>query len=313
MNLSRMGHCAPTVMQTMLDVSDTEAEWLVKMTAGLPGGIGNTGGECGGVTAPLLLLGLRHGGEPNHRGLPLIVYEGHDLLRRFSACQGTTSCREIRGHDRVPLRCLGVVRQAPSLCAQTLCSDCTGALSEEQVEAYGTLYAHWREQEFHCAHAVLHRLSPTVPESRDLRDACSGILGGTVFTGMTCSAFTAGVIALGLSLGRLENSRVRVLRMLGKMAVGGDAFADDVNAFNEVMNLGHELSRWFVTEFGSTQCRAITQCDFSTMEGVRRYIEGGGTARCRAIAESVARRVHEMIESVEAQRPAPRDRCAGGG
>jgi hypothetical protein len=55
-NLLRMGHCAPAVMQTLLDVSDTEAEWLVKLTAGLPGGIGNTGQECGGVTAPLLLL-----------------------------------------------------------------------------------------------------------------------------------------------------------------------------------------------------------------------------------------------------------------
>lgn len=50
-NLLRMGHSAPTVMQTLLDVSETEAEWLVRLTAGLPGGIGNTGAECGGVTA----------------------------------------------------------------------------------------------------------------------------------------------------------------------------------------------------------------------------------------------------------------------
>ena len=35
-NLLRMGHCAPAVMQTLLDASDTEAEWLVKLTAGLP-------------------------------------------------------------------------------------------------------------------------------------------------------------------------------------------------------------------------------------------------------------------------------------
>jgi hypothetical protein len=45
-NLLRMGPCAPTVMQTLLDASDTEAEWLVKLTAGLPGGVGNTGAEC---------------------------------------------------------------------------------------------------------------------------------------------------------------------------------------------------------------------------------------------------------------------------
>lgn len=32
--------------------------------AGLPGGIGNTGGECRGLTAPLVFLGLRHAREP---------------------------------------------------------------------------------------------------------------------------------------------------------------------------------------------------------------------------------------------------------
>ena len=28
--------------------------------------------------------------------------------------------------------------------------------------------------------------------------------------------------------------------MIGMMAAGGDAFADDVNEFNRVMNLGHQ-------------------------------------------------------------------------
>ncbi len=56
-NLLRMGHCAPTVMQTLLDVSATEEEWLVRLSAGMPGGIGNTGFECGAVTSPLVMLG----------------------------------------------------------------------------------------------------------------------------------------------------------------------------------------------------------------------------------------------------------------
>ena len=48
-NLLRMGHCAPTVMKTILDISPAEKEWLVRLSAGMPGGIGNTGFECGGV------------------------------------------------------------------------------------------------------------------------------------------------------------------------------------------------------------------------------------------------------------------------
>ena len=69
-NLLKMGHCAPTVMETLLDASDTEAKWLVKLTSGLPGGKGNTGAECGGVTAPLIIIGLRHARDAVCDGLP---------------------------------------------------------------------------------------------------------------------------------------------------------------------------------------------------------------------------------------------------
>lgn len=299
-NVLRMGHCAPSVMQAMLDVSETDAQWLVKLTAALPGGIANTGGECGGVTAPLVLLGLRYGQESSVvQGLPVVVYKGHDLLRRFTSCQGATACREIRNDARVPVRCIGVVRQAPVLCAESMNADCTAAISAVQQEAFGRLYAHWREQEFHCAHAVFSILGDAIPITQELLNGSSGFMGGMVFTGMTCSALTAGVMALGLMRGEIENSHLRVLRMLGKMAVRGDAFADDVNAFNKIINRGNRLARRFQIEFGSTQCRAITQCDFCTIEGAQRYIAGDGTARCRAMAQSVARRVRSMIQPAD--------------
>ena len=63
-------------MQAMLDVFETDAQWLVKLMAGLPGGIGNTGGECGGVTAPLVVLGLRYGQEKLVQGLPVVGLQG---------------------------------------------------------------------------------------------------------------------------------------------------------------------------------------------------------------------------------------------
>ena len=295
-NVLRMGHCAPSIMQAMLDVSGTDAEWLVKLTAGLPGGIGNTGGECGGVTAPLVLLGLRYGREKTVQGLPLVVCKGHDLIQRFAACEGTTMCREIRGDARVPVRCIGVVRQAPVLCAQSIDAGCTAAISPAQQEAFGRLYAHWVEQKFHCAHAVFQHLEDTIPVSEELLNGSSGFIGGTVFTGMTCSALTAGVMVLGLMLAEIENSHLRVLRMIGTMAVRGDAFNDDLNEFSKIMNLGNRLSEWFTTEFGSTQCGAITQCDCSSAEGVQRYIDDGGAARCGAIAQCVAQRVRGMIQ-----------------
>ena len=121
-------------------------------------------------------------------------------------------------------------------------------------------------------------------------------MGGTLFTGMTCSALTAGVMALGSALGQIENSRARVLRMVGTMAVGGDAFADELNAFNPVMNLGHKLATWFQGEFGSTQCRDLTGRDFASTADVREYTATDGTARCERIAQRVAARVADLLE-----------------
>ena len=37
LNVLRMGHCAPTVMQTLLDASGIDAPWLVKLTPFLKG------------------------------------------------------------------------------------------------------------------------------------------------------------------------------------------------------------------------------------------------------------------------------------
>jgi len=295
-NLLRMGHCAPSVMTSLLDASGSTARWPVLLTAGLPGGIGNTGGECGGITAPLVLLGLAHGRDETEAGLPVVVDAGRDLLARFADTQGTTQCREIRGTSRVPWHCIGVVREAPVTCAACLGAPAAGAVAPEARAAYRRLYEHWDQRGFHCADAVLGECGTSAAPDEELRDAVTAFMGGTLFTGMTCSALTAGVMALGLALGEIENSHARVARMIATMAVGGDAFADELNAFNRVMNLGHELSEWFEAEFGSTQCRALTGCDFASSADVDDYIQRDETADCARRARRVAEHVSALVE-----------------
>jgi hypothetical protein len=296
-NLSRMGHCAPTVMQTLLDLSGTRSPWLVRLAAGLPGGIGNTGAECGGITASLAMLGLRHAQEPPRLGVPVAVYKGHELLRRFRHACGATRCREIRGEARLPLACVRAILKAPELCAEVSQSDCQGALSTEAVGAYRRLHGHCFDANFHCAHDVLHRLSDVIPVTEELLDASSPFIGGQVYAGMTCSAYAAGVMALGLARGEIEDSRLRVLRMIGTLAAGGDAFADHLNAFSRTMNSGHRLGEWFASRFGSTECRTITRCDFATHAGAWRFIQDDGVAKCSAMAQEVAREVRAMLAS----------------
>ena len=102
--------------------------------------------------------------------------------------------------------------------------------------------------------------------------------------GKTCSAFTAGVMAIGLRAGEIEDSPLRVIRLLAIMTAGGNAFDERINKFNRSMNRGYKLSKWFTKEFGSTQCQAITGCDFSDPTGVSNYIEGDQIKKCRTIA-----------------------------
>jgi hypothetical protein len=283
-------------MKTVLDFQRADAPWLVKLTAGLPGGIGNCGNECGGVTAPLVLLGLRHARDPDAAGVPVVVEKGRALLQAFHARHGSIHCRDILGDARLPLRCVGVVRLAPERYLDVDSRDCAGALVGPGREACALLQAHCAGRGFHCAHAVLERARDGEAVDPALLDATAAFTGGTAWAGLTCSALVAGVMLLGLSFGGIEDSRRRVLRMIGTMAVRGDAFADDLNAFNRAMNLGHQLGRWFERRYGSTQCRDVTGCDFSTPDGARAWVKNGGAARCEAIAGEVALRVRAMVE-----------------
>jgi C_GCAxxG_C_C family probable redox protein len=294
-NLLRMGHCAPAVMQTILDINHCRQPGLVKLMAGMPGGVGNTGFECGGISSPLVILGLRNGLRDVRAGLPVIFDQGHAYYRRFSCENAASFCKAIQ-NPRHPVRCIHAVRHSPELLAETLENDSRSAIPVEQREAYCHLYDHMQQNDFHCAHAVFQRLRATVPVNQELFDASSAFMGGTLFKGLTCSAFTAGVMAIGLKIGEIENSYLQVARMLAIMVSGGYAFDDELNKFNQALNTGHRLSKWFRAEFGSTQCQAITLCDFSCQEGVGKYIASDCIPRCRRIADMVAEQVQNILK-----------------
>ncbi len=295
-NLLRMGHCAPTVMQSILDISSTHKEWLVRLSAGMPGGIGNTGHECGGVTSSLIQLGIRFGLQNPLGGLPEIFDRGHSLCQNFTCCHRTLSCKEIRSNDHFPRHCIPPVLRSPGLFMQAQDGYDAACIPPVARECYSRLYAHLADHHFHCARAVLAHLGYDPQVERELFEAVSAFMGGTLFMGRTCSAFTAGVMAIGLRIGEIEDNPLRVIRLLAIMTVDGNAFDDRLNKFNHSMNLGYQLSKWFAREFGSTQCQAITKCDFSTPAGVEGYIDDNQVESCRQIARAVATKVESILE-----------------
>jgi C_GCAxxG_C_C family probable redox protein len=283
-------------MKTLLDATGADASWLVRLVSGLPGGIGNSGNECGGITAPLVVLGMRHARDPAEDGVPVVVSKGRALLQEFRADHGTCACREILVLGRLPLRCPGVVRLAPERCVAIDGRPCGAALSPEARRACARLHAHLVERDFHCAHAVLREAAGAEEVAPALLDATAAFVGGTAYAGLTCSALAAGVMLLGLAHGNAEHSPRRVLRAMVAMASGGHAFAGDLQAVNGAMDEGHALATWFTARFGSAGCREITGCDLSTEPGVRGFIESDGVSRCRELARAVAARTRAMIE-----------------
>ncbi len=294
-NLIRMGHCAPTVMKTIQDVSDSEKEWLIKLSAGMPGGIGNTGFECGALTSPLALMGLQYGLRETDGGLPVVFEKGHTLCQHFLQCHKTLQCKLIRKDDHFPKRCIRPVCLAPQLYVASTTNNSQTTIPPETRDAYRRIYSHWVDEKFHCAQAVFDKLQYTPAEHQELVDAVSAFMGGTLFMGMTCSAFVAGVMAIGLRIGEIEDSPLRVIRLLSRMTFGGDAFDEKINKFTRPMNAGYRMSKWFRQEFGSTQCQAITGCDFSTQAGVNKYIGGRSITQCKAIAAKVAEKVELLL------------------
>lgn len=294
-NLIRKGHCAPTVMQSILDIDSREKEWLVRLSAGMPGGIGNTGHECGGVTSSLVHLGIQFGLRTAEGSLPVIFDRGHSLCQNFISCHHTLDCKLIRGKDHFPRHCIPPVLRSPGLFMEAQNGYHGSPIPADVRAGYCRLYTHMTENNFHCAKAVFLHLGYNTEQDLELFDAVSAFMGGTLFMGKTCSAFTAGVMAIGLRVGEIEDSPLRVVRLLATMTMDGNAFDERLNKFNHSMNLGYKLSKWFTKEFGSTQCQEITRCDFSSPKGVSDYIDSGCITRCKHITERVADRVQVMI------------------
>jgi hypothetical protein len=289
-------------METILKSGRREDFGLVKLAAGLPGGIGNTGFECGGITSPLILLGLGAGSEFSRDGLPLVLARSQAHMRRFAGRHGTLFCGEIRGENERLVPCIKAILDSPGIYAAAAADAGLEDEPEEQREARELLASGLADRGFHCARAVLDRLPAFESSYPELRGAMTAFLGGTACAGLTCGALTAGIMIVGRQLSEIEDSFFRVLRMIVLMKTGGDAFADRINAFNVIMNLGNRIAGWFAGEFGSTQCRAITGADFSTRAGVRRFLDGG-IAGCERIAEKVAAKVGEILEMAATVKP----------
>ncbi len=293
----KMGHCAPAVMAALIDDNDPGWEGAVLLSSAMAGGIGNSGRECGALTSAVLYLGQRYGSAPTVAGIPLSITLAGRLIERFGHIHGGIHCDDIRKGGKNPLPCMKAMVSAPQLVEEVISEGVPRADGADPGCHTTGLFSACEARRFHCAHGVFAGLSGIVPPCERLLDMTYPLVGGIALSGGTCSAAAAGVLAIGLATGKIEKSYVRVMAMMARMFIGGDALMmpDHVNNFNPAINRGQLLMEWFAEIYGSVRCRDLTGIDIRESETTGRYFVGGGIDRCKEIAGAVACKVREIV------------------
>ena len=294
LNYHRMGHCAPSIMQTLLEYNNIHNPELVKITGAMAGGIAGPEMECGALTAPLMFLGFQKGIPADINEKLLFITQIQSYYNKFYHYNGSTICTNIRDrHDGGCWKAIsGFYNEFTSSRKNPL------KLPAEMEKSYSILLNAFNDNGFHCAHNVLERLKMSVDIKKELYDASWPFIGGIAMLNRTCGALAAGVMALSSSLARIETSFFRVQRMNKLLKENDDnAMNDDINNFNKAINAGRELGTWFRKEFRSTTCLSLCGYNFSQTKDANNYLSDGCMNHCSLIAEKVAGKVKSILSS----------------
>ena len=124
---------------------------------------------------------------------------------------------------------------------------------KREIEERASLY----ELEFHgCAECVLIPfLELWNVENEQLSRAASALTGGLGRMGKTCGALLGGALVLGSVFGRSDPQ-------------------EGVEGLIKAQKATYDLVKKFETEFGSTECYSLTQCDLTNLDNFKNFIEG---------------------------------------
>jgi len=287
-----MGHCAPAIMQTLLEQNDIRDNNMVLYAAGLAGGIAGSRTECGALTSPLMFLSFSNGNLSDISGKLDIIIKAQSYVKEFTAFNGSPFCINIR--QKGMSACRRTIYNFNKSFSRALSRP--AAMTEEAVRSYNLLLREFDDNDFHCAHNVLGNLNDSFQITKELLDSSWIFIGGMAMLNRTCGALTAGVMALSSVTAKIENSFSGVAKM-NKLFKNEDnrAMDNEMNNFNRSINLSDELGLWFRNEFGFTSCHDIWRYDFSRMGDADSYLAGQCMKQCTGIGEKVARKVNSLV------------------
>ena len=290
--IRRMGHCAPGIMQTLLDINDIQNDNIVLYAGAMAGGIAGSNMECGALTAPLMFIGFRNNNIVCLPDKIDIICKAQSYVNEFNSLNGTTICSRIR--QKSNSACMKTIRTFYKPFSDAVSSPVI--LSNETKESYSLLLKTFDDSKFHCAQNVLKNLNSNFLITKELIDVSWAFIGGIALLNRTCGALTGGVLAISSATAKIENSYSRVARMNRLLRnENNEAMNDEINNFNKSINYSEELGHWFRNEFGSTTCSDIWRLKFSVKNDVEKFISGHCMLQCSYITKKVAQKVSGMI------------------
>lgn len=291
-NLHRMGHCAPGVMQTLLEINGFDNEAMVLCTGAMAGGIAGPETECGCLTAPLMFASFQQNGFKTIPEKLDLIYKSQQYVKEFNTHNSSLICSRIRqGGMR---SCTKAVCSFHQLFSKAMSSH--GSLSGETTESYTGLLEAFEYHNFHCAHNVLYNLGNRFSITKELLHSSWIFTGGIAMLNRTCGALAAGVAALSARTAKIEDSYLRVSKMNRLLrSNSNEAMNEDINNFNRSILLSDELGSWFRNEFGSTSCHDIWGYDFSKAKDSKEFISGHCMDLCAKMAVKVAQQVNALL------------------
>jgi len=292
-NILRMGHCAPSVMQTLIELYDIENADMVLYSGAMAGGIAGADMECGCLTAPLMFMSFQSNCLTSTEERLKLIYKSQQYVKEFIAFNQSCICTNIR--SKGISSCLKAVCNFHKPYSRAMSS--SFYLSDEAKESYLHLLLEFSNNNFHCAQNILYNLNNKISITKELLDASWVFIGGMAMLNRTCGALAGGVLALSAATAKMEDSYSRVVKMnlLFMHNRTNEAMDINTNNFNRSILLSEELGSWFRTEFGSTNCFGIWGYNFSKAKDTEGYISGQCVKQCKYITEMVAKKVKTMI------------------
>jgi len=291
-NVHRMGHCAPSIMQTLLDINDVQNTNMVKYSGAMAGGIAGSNMECGALTAPLMFMGFQNNNLTGISEKLDIINKAQSFVNEFIAFNGSSICSRIRQGDMSECKRAMYNFHKPFIKAVST----PDRLSDEAKESYSLLLKTFDDNKFHCAHGVLNNLNSNFLITKELLDSSWLFIGGIALLNRTCGALAAGVMALSSVTAKIENSYSRVARMNRLLRhENNEAMNGEINNFNRSINCSEELGIWFRNEFGFTTCHDMWGFNFSKIKDAESFIAGHCMNHCDYLAKKVAQKVNMMI------------------